>query len=279
MSSVVLDAESGFLYANGMLVGGGGSTVSGNETIKGSLTVIQPLGGGVRAAYFTDGQPAGAENSVAIFCDQTSTLINCVDNGKAASLTYEGAVGVLGEFALTAPLRVAEVRTSRLTPPVGAPTINIGDTLTTPADVIINAASTGGGTRALSVTDNGVGAALNSVDIFLNQGDTLINITDSGSAAQLSYNGTLGQAAFDKPLNLNQQSGQTGLIASGTAIQVAGLTATSVVLLTQLAVVGHANPVAIVVTPQPTSGGQFVISWAPDGEVTKSFSWFVAKFA
>lgn len=275
MASVVLDADSGFLYANGILVGGGGSTVSGNETIRGSLTVIQPQGGGTRAAYFTDGQPAASENSVAIFCDQTSTLINCVDNGTAASLTYEGAVGIFGEFSFTAPLRVAEVRTSRLTP-VGSATINVGDSLTTPAEVIINASPLGGGARALSVTDNGVGPLLNSVDVYLNQAaGTLFNMTDKGSAAQLSYDGVLGQAKFDKPLNLNQQCGITGLIATGTAIPAAGVTATSVILVTQLNVVGHDVALAFTVTPQ---AGQFVISFVPDASVTKSFSWFVAKF-
>ena len=179
MASVVLDdgnfagsQNQNVLVAAGAKLGGAGlttygsvvsgaTTVNGNETINGTLTVVQPQGGGTRTAYFTDGGAGALENSLGIFTDQTSTTFNFTDNGVNASMTFEGTTS---EFGLTAPLNVPSLTTNLLLPVAANNTVVMGSALK-PASIDVVAPLAGGGTRAFRVGDGQAPPDLNAVGL------------------------------------------------------------------------------------------------------------------
>lgn len=83
-----------------------GSTTLRGTAVNGSLTVAQPIGGGTRTAYFTNGASPPAEKSVAIFNDQSSgTQMVMRNNGNEGIVAFDGGV-TGGQFVLNRPLVV-----------------------------------------------------------------------------------------------------------------------------------------------------------------------------
>lgn len=81
-----------------------GFTSLDDTQVSGTLTVAQPLTGGTRTAYFTNGASPPAEKSVAIFNDQAlGTLIVMRNTGNEGNVAFDGGV-TGGQFVLTRPL-------------------------------------------------------------------------------------------------------------------------------------------------------------------------------
>jgi len=250
-----------------------GSTTQGNSLVNGTLTVVQPIGGGVRTAYFTDGNTGAAENSFAIFNDQTSTSAVYVDNGVSGTMTFEGAANAgQGEFGFNKPLRSAALLAATPAAPLffGTPT--------DPATYVFNCPTTGGGTRALYITDNQAGALENSISVFLNQGDTQLIINDSGSGITMAYDGTIQRLNVDKPINhLSTQAGRAtaGAGLFTVAVANADITANAVVVVTPVNTLGAAVTSPPWVTPN--AGVGFSITWV-GGAGGGDFSYFIAAY-
>lgn len=264
MASVVLDdgnfagsVNQNVLVAAGAKLGGAGLTtsgsivsgatvVNGNETVNGTLTVVQPLGGGVRTAYFTDGGVGALENSVAIFNDQTATSLVFNDSGNSGILAFEGSLGT-GYFQTDRDLRV---NNSTLT------VIQPG----------------GGGTRTAYFTDGNVGAAENSLGIFTDQTSTTFVFTDSGQSGNMTFEGTTGLFGVSNQLQFPAvQAGRASAIVTGTLVPVVGMTNSSIVIASQEQVAGELNLTFVV----DAQAGGFTVVWAGGG--TGTFNWFVAR--
>lgn len=275
-SANVLVAGGAKLGALGLTTSGsvvsGSTTVNGNETINGSLTVIQPQGGGTRTAYFTDGGAGALENSLGIFNDQTATTLNFTDSGVNASLTFEGTTN---DFTLTAPLNAPSLTTNLVLPVAANNTVVLGS-LAKPCGVDIVAPPAGGGTRAFRVGDGETSPNLNQVSIFLNQGNTFIQIEDSGTDVLLAYDGTLSRANINKPLShpFTTQCGRAVSIPTGTAVPVAGLVAGSIVIATQ--VQNGAETARAFLVDSSGTPGEFVVVFTGGGNIT--INWFVAAW-
>ena len=264
----------------GLVVGAGGATIVGNETVNGTLTVVQPQGGGTRTAYFTDGNSGVAENSVGIFSDQTSTQFQFTDSGVQASLTFEGTALPSGQFGLTKPLRLGGILgEGNLYAPAGLNNLRVGSILESTELTVVRPG--GGGARALNITDSEAGVLGNSVEVFLNQGNTFISIVDNGVAGQLSFdgaNGANGSFVVDKPVQFPAvQCGRAVSILSGTLVPVVGMTNASIVIATQVQVLGETE-VPFFVDPEPIVGATPAgITFVFAGGGTKTFNWFVAR--
>lgn len=264
MASVVLDdgnfagsVNQNVLVAAGAKLGGAGLTtsgsivsgatvVNGNETVNGTLTVVQPQGGGTRTAYFTDGGVGALENSVAIFNDQTATSLVFNDSGNSGILAFAGSPGT-GYFQTDRDLRVNN------------------STLT-----VIQPA--GGGVRTAYFTDGNVGVAENSLAVFTDQTSTTFVFTDSGQSGNMTFEGTTGLFGFSSQVNFPAvQAGRALSIPTGTAINVAGMTANSIVIATQEQVPGETTKNFVV----DATAGFFTIVFAEAGPGT--FNWFVAR--
>jgi hypothetical protein len=229
----------------------GGSTNNGNLNVNGSLTVTQPLGGGINAVYITDGGAPLVENSIGVLVDQSATTFVMKDAGISGNLTFEGTAGVAGLFGLSKPLRLGGVgggpTDANLFGPQGQFSINIGSVAEPTALNIVCPGA--GGTRAFNVTDEGVGAAANAIGFYLNQGDnTGIVYTDSGTDGKLSYDGTLNQFnAFNTTSGFaNLNLGDASTIATSNIVPAAPGT---------VSVGSAAVPVALVVNASPAGGG------------------------
>ena len=246
--------------------------VSGNLTLRGSLTVRQPQTGGVRAAYITNGSLGTAEKSASVFVDQAATTMVFTNNGSMANLSYNGALqGGAGEFAMSKTLRVPQLFGSGNAVTVGSSAEPTSLNIFCPG---------GGGTRAFNVSDAEYDVSKNSVEIFLNQGNTQLIMTDSGDAVSLQYDGTTKKLFADKPIDLYKQCGKTvnssGVltpIVSGSIIPIPGATVNSIVLVNQLNVGTLATAVAFTATPVADG---VIVSWAGGG--SNYFSWFLASY-
>ena len=247
-----------------------GETVNGNSQVNGSLTVTQPIGGGVRTAFFTDGGVGALENSIGIFLDQASTQLVFADSGNGGILSYEGTGQAnTGEFTLSKPLRTPIITGT-------AGTINFA-TPTDPNTFVFNCPTAGGGTVAMAITDNQAGVNGNFFNFLLNQGNTQMIIADNGTAATISYDGAVERVNYDKPIQ--HPAGQAGFItgsARNVIIPLPSITANSVVLVTP-----RGAGLGAAVTSPPyvvlNAGVGFSIQWA-GGTDTGEFSWFVAQY-
>lgn len=268
------------LYGNGTV---GGVTI-GNATPAGatSLNVFCPGGGGVRALYVTDGEATTAENSVAAFLNQGNTFLELKDSGASGILSYDGTSntygmknGQAGNSASNLDLGPFSVITASQIAPASTGNFNIGSPAV-PVSLILNTVSAGGGATCFEITDNGTGVGLNRIIFQLNQNNqTKILFTDSGVDAGLLFDGVTNRFEVDKPLQLPAvQAGRASSIASGTLIPVAGMVATSIVVVSQVQVVGETDKqyvIESVIVPQPG----FVIVWGGGGNAT--FNWFVPQ--
>lgn len=275
----------------------GALVTSGNADVNGTLKVTQPLGGGVRTAYFTDGNTGAAENSFSIFTDQADTTLAVLDNGVQGDITFNGATVTqqagTGAFNMTKPLRVAEL----LPQPtgVGAGTVSIGDVLN-PSSLKVTQTNQAGAVIA-SFTDGNANPLLeNTLNIFTSVASTTLQFIDNTRIGELSFEGALpplvvgpnaGLFQFTRPVNIpsitttlptvvvpeGYSSGSFQIDAAGGGfgpITVPGVTATSVIMVTPLVNVG-----SFWVTGR--NAGVFVVNWS-NGAVSPSFMWHIVAY-
>jgi hypothetical protein len=270
----------------GALVTGGGANVNG------TLTVTQPLGGGVRTAFFTDGNSGVTENSIGFFTDQADTTIAVRDNGVQGEITFNGGAQLgLGEFAFSRPIKVGALFPE--TTGLGAGIISMGD-LVNPSSLRVTQTNQAGAVIA-SFTDGQVGVAENTINLFTSINSSTIQFRDNARNGELSFEGALppgtttaagGLFALNKPLNIPSVVTATGVavpegFSSGTAtidaaggsfgaITVPGVTNTSVIMVTPIQDVGSW-------WIRSRGPGVFQVQWT-NGAASPTFMWHIVAY-